>query len=258
MVESWLAKSSPIELIPIRGIPEISNRDEIGQIIIQSCRKQGTPIRNNDILVITHKIVSKAEGRVLALNSVTPSKFAINSGRHIGKDPRQVEVILSESRRLVKMVRGLIIAETPHGFVCANAGVDQSNVQKGKVVLLPKKPDKSAQQIRDYIAAKTGKALAVIISDTFGRAWREGQTDVAIGIAGIEPFADYRGTRDQYGYDLKATIICIADELASAAELCMNKLDRVPAALIRGYKFKRGENVSSRTLARKPNRDLFR
>jgi coenzyme F420-0:L-glutamate ligase / coenzyme F420-1:gamma-L-glutamate ligase len=253
-----LFKSKSIELIPVRGVTEISRGQDIGQIIIESSRRQGTPIRDNDILIITHKIVSKAEGRIIELDSITPSKFALRVGRHIGKDPKQVEVILSESRRLVKVVKGLIISETMQGFVCANAGTDQSNVEKGNIVLLPRKPDKSAQRIRSIIKAETGKQIAVIISDTFGRPWREGQVDVAIGIAGLEPFADYRGMRDQYGYDLKATVICIADELASAAELSMNKLDRVPAVIIRGYKFKRAENVSSKILARKPARDLFR
>ena len=251
-------KPSAIDLIPIRGIPEVSAKQNMGALIIDACKRQRTPIHEKDILVITHKIVSKAEGRVLELKSITPSKFALRAGRHIGKDPRQVEAILSESRRLVKMVKGLIISETKHGFVCANAGVDQSNVAKGNLVLLPNSPDKSAQKVRDYVREKTGKNVAVIISDTFGRAWREGQTDVAVGIAGFEPFVDYRGKRDQYGYDLKATVICIADELAAAAELCMNKLDRVPAALIRGYKFRLAENASSRSLTRKPNRDLFR
>jgi coenzyme F420-0:L-glutamate ligase/coenzyme F420-1:gamma-L-glutamate ligase len=253
-----LSSLKPIEIIPVRGLPEISDGDNIGEIIVDSCRQQSTTIRNDDIVVITHKIVSKAEGRLISLDSVTPSKFAIRSGRHIGKDPRQVEVILSQSRRLVKIVKGLIISETPHGFVCANAGVDQSNVKKGNVVLLPRRPDQSARKIREEIKARTGKKVAVIISDTFGRPWREGQVDVAIGVAGLFPLADYRGLRDQYGYDLKATVICVADELASAAELCMNKLDRVPAAIIRGYRFKRAEGVSSRILTRKPARDLFR
>jgi coenzyme F420-0:L-glutamate ligase / coenzyme F420-1:gamma-L-glutamate ligase len=245
-------------MIPLHGVSEISKGQDIGEVIVESSRKQGVPMRENDIIVITHKIVSKAEGRVIDLGTVAPSKFALRVGLHIGKDPKQVEVILSQSRRLVKMVKGLIISETLHGFVCANAGVDQSNVKKGNVVLLPGKPDKSAKKIRRVIKEKTGKQVAVIISDTFGRPWREGQVDVAIGIAGLEPFVDYRGMRDQYGYDLKATVICVADELASAAELCMNKLDRVPIAIIRGYKFKKAEDVSSRSLTRKPSRDLFR
>jgi coenzyme F420-0:L-glutamate ligase/coenzyme F420-1:gamma-L-glutamate ligase len=210
-----------------------------------------------DILVVTHKIVSKAEGRVVELASITPSAFSVKAGKHIKKDPRQVEAILSESRRLVKMVRGLIIAETSHGFVCANAGVDQSNVERGKLVLLPKRPDASAKRIRAAFKTELGREVAVIISDTFGRPWREGQTDVAIGLAGIDPFRDYRGSVDQYGYELAATVINIADELASAAELCMNKMDRVPAVVIRGYDYVRAE-VPGRALARKPARDLFR
>jgi coenzyme F420-0:L-glutamate ligase/coenzyme F420-1:gamma-L-glutamate ligase len=253
-----LSDSKLIEIIPIRNIPEISRGDDLGKVIIESSRRQSIRIRDNDIIVITHKIISKAEGRVIDLNSITPSKFALKVGRHIAKDPRLVEAILSQSRRLVKMVKGLIISETSHGFVCANAGVDQSNVRIGNVVLLPANPDRSAQKIRSTLRHETGKQVAVIISDTFGRPWREGQVDVAVGIAGLEPFADYRGMQDQYGYDLKATVICVADEIASAAELCMNKLDRVPVAIVRGYKFKRAEDVSSRSLARKPSRDLFR
>ena len=237
---------------------EVRKGEDVAVSILQACKKTDVKLKENDIIVITHKIVSKAEGRIIPLNKITPGKFSIRVGRHIGKDPRQVEVILAESRRLVKMVKGLIIAETPQGFICANAGVDQSNVEKGNLVLLPKDSDRSASKIREAIYKETKKKVAVIISDTFGRPWREGQVDVAIGIAGLEPFADYRGKSDQYGYDLKATVICIADELASAAELCMNKLDRVPVAIIRGYSFKSSKNSSARSLARKPARDLFR
>ncbi|MGI0085316.1 MAG: coenzyme F420-0:L-glutamate ligase, partial [Nitrososphaerales archaeon] len=230
----------------------------VSEALLHACKRTGLSLRDRDVLVVTHKIVSKAEGRVQSLDEVLPSKFALRTGKHIQKDPRQVEVILSETRRLVKMVRGLIIAETRHGFVCANAGVDQSNVERGKVVLLPKSPDRSARKIKEDIRKKTGKEIAVILSDTFGRPWREGQVDVAIGLAGIEPFSDYRGKTDQYGYALHATMICGADELASAAELCMNKLDRVPAAIVRGYAYKKNQDVSSRVLSRKPSRDLFR
>ncbi len=248
---------SGMEIIPVSGIGEVAKGDSIGELILRACNKSGLKIKDHDIVVVTHKIVSKTEGRVVDLSMVVPSKFSVRAGRHIGKDPRQVEVILSESRRLVKMVKGLIITETPHGFVCANAGVDQSNVERGKIVLLPKKPDDSARQVRKLIKGRTGKNVAVIISDTFGRPWREGQVDVAIGLSGIDPFEDYRGKTDQYGYGLKATVICVADELASAAELCMKKLDRVPVAIIRGYNFREAE-VSARLLARKPARDLFR
>src|SRR5487761_1841780 len=232
-----------IEIIPVTGIGEVCTGESVSEAVLRACKESRISFRDGDVMVVTHKIVSKAEGRVLSLEDVVPSRFALKAGKHIQKDPRQVEVILSETRRLVRMVRGLIIAETSQGFVCANAGVDQSNVDMGKLVLLPKYPDKSARRLREDIKKKTGKDVAVIISDTFGRPWREGQVDVAIGIAGLDPFADYRGMRDQYGYDLKASVICIADELASAAELCMNKLDRVPAVIIRGYKFKKAENV---------------
>jgi coenzyme F420-0:L-glutamate ligase/coenzyme F420-1:gamma-L-glutamate ligase len=246
-----------VEIIPIVGIGEISKGDNLGGVIIEAARRMRLRFFERDILVVTHKVVSKAEGRVLDLSSITPSAFSIKAGKHIKKDPRQVEAILSEARRLVKMVRGLIIAETAHGFVCANAGVDQSNVEKGKLVFLPKKPDVSARKIREEIRKELHREVAVIISDTFGRPWREGQTDVAIGLSGIDPFRDYRGSTDQYGYELAASVINVADELASAAELCMNKMDRVPAVVIRGYDYVTKE-VSSRSLARKPARDLFR
>lgn len=223
-----------IEIIPIIGLKEVSNGQDIGQSIVEACKRNGISIKNHDVIVVTHKIVSKAEGRVLNLSDVTPSNFAKKAGIHLGKDPRQVEVILAESRRLVRMVRGLIIAETTYGFVCANAGVDQSNVDLGKIVLLPKKPDNSARKIRNKIREAIKGDVAVVISDTFGRPWREGQVDVAIGLSGLDPFIDYRGKTDQYGYNLKATVICVADEIASAAELCMNKLDRVPVAIVRG------------------------
>jgi coenzyme F420-0:L-glutamate ligase/coenzyme F420-1:gamma-L-glutamate ligase len=249
---------SSIQLIPVLGIPEVATGEDIGNIIVEACRRRRIAIQNGDIIIVTHKIVSKSEGRVIELKSITPSEFAKRVGRHIGKDPRQVEAILSESRRLIKVVRSLIISETIHGYVCANAGVDQSNVKLGSLVLLPKRPDKSALGIRRTIRQMTHSKVAVIITDTFGRPWREGQVDVAIGIAGIEPFADYRGLRDQYGYDLKASMICTADELASAAELCMNKLDRTPVVIVRGYKYKKSEDASSKSLSRKPSRDLFR
>lgn len=247
-----------IEIIPVTGIGEVCTGESVSEAVLRACKENRISFRDGDVMVVTHKIVSKAEGRVLSLEDVVPSKFALRAGKHIQKDPRQVEVILSETRRVVKMVRGLIIAETIHGFVCANAGVDQSNVDKGKVVLLPKSPDRSARRIREDVKKKTGKEVAVIVSDTFGRPWREGQVDIAIGLAGIEPFSDYRGKTDQYGYELRATVICTADELASAAELCMNKLDRVPAVIIRGYAYRKNMNVSSRVLSRKPLRDLFR
>ena len=246
-----------LEIIPVKGIGEVKKGDNIGNLILAACMRNGLRIREGDILAVTHKIVSKAEGRVHNLSEITPSKFAIRAARHIQKEPEQVEVILSESRRIVKMVKGLIISETAQGFVCANAGVDQSNVEMGNILLLPKRPDESARKIRATVRNNTKKDVAVIITDTFGRPWREGQVDVAIGLAGIDPFSDYRGKKDQYGYNLKASVICTADELASAAELCMNKLDRVPVAIIRGYSYRKAD-LPARVLARKPARDLFR
>ncbi len=251
------SKPKAIQLIPISGIGEIKKGENVGEILLQACKKLKLRVYDNDIIVVTHKIISKAEGRVIDLETVSPSSFARKAGKHIGKDPRQVDVILSETRRLVKMVRGLIIAETSHGFVCANAGVDQSNVERGKVVLLPKNPDLSAARIRKIFSKRIRRKIAVIISDTFGRPWREGQVDVAVGLSGIEPFIDYRGITDQYGYELNATVICSTDELASAAELCMKKLDRIPAVIIRGFDYKFAER-SARTIARRPSRDLFR
>lgn len=246
-----------LEIIPVKGIGEVNKGENLGELILGACRRSKIKIREGDVVCVTHKIVSKSEGRVFRLAEITPSKFAIRAARRIQKDPEQVEVILSETRRVVKMVKGLIISETSQGFVCANAGVDQSNVEIGTILLLPKRPDESARRIRATLRKITKKDVAVIITDTFGRPWREGQVDVAIGLSGIDPFSDYRGKKDQYGYNLKASVICTADELASAAELCMNKLDRIPVAIVRGYKYRRAE-VPSRALARKPARDLFR
>ncbi|MDG6998253.1 MAG: coenzyme F420-0:L-glutamate ligase [Nitrososphaerota archaeon] len=246
-----------IEVLPVTGLDEVKKGDDVGQLILTACKRSGLVLKTGDVIVVTHKIVSKSEGRVVDLASVTPSRFAIKASRELLKDPAQVEVILSESRRIVKMVRGLIISEGVNGFVCANAGVDQSNIDVGRVVLLPKRPDESASKIRSTISKGTRKTVAVIISDTFGRPWREGQVDVAIGISGIDPFDDYRGKKDQYGYNLKASVICTADEIASAAELCMRKLDRIPVAIVRGVAYK-SANTRARAIARKPSRDLFR
>lgn len=246
-----------IQVIPVSGLDEVKRGDDIGQLVLSACRNARLRIESGDVVVVTHKIVSKSEGRVVDLSSVLPSKFAIKASKQLQKDPAQVEVILAESRRIVKMVRGLIISEGVNGFVCANAGVDQSNVDVGRVVLLPRRPDESAYRIRSAIEKATKKTIAVIISDTFGRPWREGQVDVAIGLSGINPFDDYRGKKDQYGYNLKASVICTVDEIASAAELCMRKLDRIPVAIVRGVQYK-SANVRARAIARKPSRDLFR
>ena len=250
-------KAPEIRLIGLRGVPEIKPYDDLPSLIVQAAGKNGIRFRDGDVLVVTQKVVSKAEGRLLKLDRINPSPLASSMAKILRKDARVVELVLRETRRIVRMTRGIIIVETRHGFVCANAGVDQSNVENGFALLLPLKPDKSAENLRNVIRRKTGAEIGVIISDTFGRPWREGQVDVAVGVAGVAPLIDYRGLRDKHGYQLKATIMAAADELASAAELVMEKLSGVPAVVVRGFKgpFKEG---SSRELVRPWSRDLFR
>jgi len=250
--------SSEIKIIGIEGIPEVKPGDNLANLIIDSTQKNGIKIMDRDIIVVTHKIVSKAEGRLIDLKKIIPSNFALKISKRRKKDPRMVEVILREAKRIVRMERGVIIAETRHGFICANAGVDKSNVKgEDMVSLLPINPDKSAELIRDEIKRRLNADVAVIISDTFGRPWREGQTNIAIGVAGLEPILDYRGKRDSYGYTLKVTAIAIADELASAAELVMGKVGMVPIAIIRGYQYTEGGG-SVKSLIRPRSKDLFR
>ena len=209
-------------------------------------------------MVVTQKIVSKAENCLINLNDITPTPFAEAYARQWDKDPRSVEVVLRESRRIAKMDRGVIIAETHHGFICANAGVDQSNMEGDDVVaVLPPDPDGSARALREGLKARTGVDVAIIICDTFGRPWRAGLVNVALGLSGIEAITDYTGLVDAQGYELRVTALAVADELSSAAELVMNKLDNVPVALIRGYRYPRGEGNMAQ-LMREPESDLFR
>jgi coenzyme F420-0:L-glutamate ligase/coenzyme F420-1:gamma-L-glutamate ligase len=245
-----------VRLIPVTGLPEIGPGDDLGRLIADAAAEQGTLIRSGDVVVVTQKIVSKAEGRLVRLSEVEPSPFA----REItppDRDPRQVEVVLRESRRIVKMDRGILITETRHGFICANSGVDASNAAPDTVVLLPEDPDASAYRLRAEFERRAGGGVAVIISDTFGRPWRSGLTDVAIGVSGLAPLVDYRGQTDPAGMELKVTIVNVADELAAAAELVGGKLDRVPVTIIRGYPYQPGEG-SGRELVREPATDLFR
>jgi coenzyme F420-0:L-glutamate ligase/coenzyme F420-1:gamma-L-glutamate ligase len=215
-------------------------------------------LQADDVLVVTQKIVSKAEGCLVNLTEVAPSPLAQRFAKQWDKDARLVEVVLHQSRRIVKMDRGVLVTETHHGFICANAGVDQSNIEGQEVVaVLPPDPDASARAIRQGMHERLGVAPAVIISDTFGRPWREGLVNVAIGLAGIVAIKDYTGLHDAQGYELKVTALAIADELAGAAELVMNKLDNVPVAIVRGYDYPRGEG-SLAALLRAPERDLFR
>jgi coenzyme F420-0:L-glutamate ligase/coenzyme F420-1:gamma-L-glutamate ligase len=250
--------SSEVRIIGLHGLPDITPGTDLAQAIAEAAQAQGFTFSSGDILVVTQKIVSKAEGQLVDLHMVTPSPFAMQVAKLQAKDPQVVEVVLRETKRLVKMDQRTIIAETHHGFVCAHAGVDESNVAGGEVVaLLPVDADASARRLRQDIRERTGVELAVIISDTFGRPWREGLVNVAIGVAGMDPLRDYRGMPDTEGRILKVTTLAVADELASAAELVMGKLDKVPVAVIRGYPFTPGEG-NAKQLVRAPEKDLFR
>ena len=218
---------------------------------------QGTPLQDGDILVVTQKIVSKAEGCLVHLDTVMPSALALEWAERWNKDARVVELVLRESRRIVRMERGVIISETRHGLVCANAGVDLSNVGGDRATLLPPDPDASAERLRTSLQAASGARVGVIITDTHGRAWREGQINLAIGVAGLEALRHFEGQIDPTGYELRVTLLATADELASAAELVMGKVDRVPAALVRGLARALGSG-SARELVRPAANDLFR
>lgn len=244
-------------MFAVEGLPEVQEGDDLGALIVEAMRAQGTPPAAGDVLVVTQKVVSKAEGRVVDLAAVEPSAFARQIAETWDKDARQVEVVLRESRRIVRMDRGVLICETRHGLVCANAGVDASNAAAGRVVLLPEDPDASARRVRDRVRELTGCDVAVIVSDTFGRPWRNGLVNVAIGLAGMAALEDYSGQTDPAGYELRVTQMCWPDELAAAAELVMGKLDRVPVAVVRGLSWRPAEG-SARELVREPEKDLFR
>jgi coenzyme F420-0:L-glutamate ligase/coenzyme F420-1:gamma-L-glutamate ligase len=245
------------EVIGIEDIPEVRPGDDLATLIVDATLRQQTPLARGDVLVVGQKVVSKAEGRLLRLDAVTPSAVAQAMAAGLGRDPRLVEIILRESRRVVRMDRGVLITETHHGWVCANAGVDQSNVDVDTVALLPEDCDRSARDLRDTIRLRTRVEVAVLIADTFGRPWREGLTNVAVGLAGFVPLRSYLGELDAAGRPLQATIIAIADELAGAAEPVMGKLDRIPAAIVRGLTLTTSEE-GSKSLVRDPARDLFR
>jgi coenzyme F420-0:L-glutamate ligase/coenzyme F420-1:gamma-L-glutamate ligase len=242
-----------IELHAVEGLPEVVPGDDLAALIAERAR-----LRDGDILVVAQKVVSKAEGRLRDMREITPSGQALEIARRNGSDPRQVQAVIDESVRLVRTER-VVIAETRHGFVCANAGVDFSNVATGTAALLPLDPDRSARHIREALEHRHQVSVGVIISDTFGRTWRQGVTDVAIGIAGIAGIVDLRGTQDATGRVLDATEICVADELAGAAELVMGKARGVPAAVLRGVDpgWLRPASVAAE-IVRPPAEDLFR
>lgn len=246
-----------VSIIPLHMEKDVNTNDDLAELVLSSIKDQKQKLHDSDILVIAQKIVSKAEGRLVSLNSVRPSKRACSIATKQDKDPRVVELILRESKQIVKIERGIIIVETKHGLVCANAGVDQSNISGDFASLLPSNPDRSAAKIRTKIKKQTGKEVAVIITDTFGRPFREGQVNVAIGVSGLKPITDYRGLKDIFGKKLKVTEIAVADEIASAAELVMGKLELIPVVIIRGLRYKNKQG-SAKDLIRKRKNDLFR
>jgi coenzyme F420-0:L-glutamate ligase/coenzyme F420-1:gamma-L-glutamate ligase len=251
-----------VTIVALDGIPEIAEGDDLGALIGDALGTRGDllPLRDDDVLVVTQKIVSKAEGAVVDLATVEPRPEAVAYAQEFGRDPRQVEVVLREARRVVRMERGVIITETRHGFVCANGGVDASNVgsRSGAIVtLLPEDPDASAGRIRTAIRERFGVDVPVIVSDSFGRPWRWGIVDVALGVSGLHPLEDLRGIPDRDGRVMQSTVRAVADEIASAAELALGKTAARPVALVRGASFVSGE-ATIRELLMPPENDLFR
>ena len=241
-----------MQILPIPIEKEITTNDDLSKLIINS-----SDIRNGDIIVIAQKIISKREGRIVKLSTVKPSLLAEGISSQYNKDPHIVELILSESKRIIRMKNGLIIVETNHGFICANAGIDESNVVNGFATLLPLNSDTSAKIIQTEIFNETGKKVAIIISDTFGRPFRMGQTNCAIGISGLNPILDYSGTLDSFNRILRVTAIAIADELSAAAELVMGKTKRCPVSIIRDYSYDFQDGTFN-NLIRPENEDLFK
>ena len=248
-----------VEVFPVTGLPVIKEDDALAFLICEATEKQGTPIQNGDVIVVTHVVVSRAEGAVVDLKTVTPSEFAKTVASTTGKDPRLVEVVLSESKNIVRMREGKLITETKQGLVCANSGIDQSNVPGNTVVaLLPEDADRSAQTIRQKIRELTTKDVAVIISDTHGRPLRQGEINIALGTSGFKPLRDRRGEKDLFGYTIKIKRTAIADELASAAELVMGQTNEgIPVAIIRGYAYPKSETSNAKKMIRPPEEDLF-
>ena len=248
-----------LTVIGVTGIPEVNEGDDLTTLIFNAAQAQGTPLEANDVVVVTQKIVSKAEGAVIDLKEVEPSALAEEFARQYDKDPRHVEVVLRETRRIVRMDRGILIVESKHGFISANAGVDASNIPgEERVSLLPEDSDESARRLRKGLMERVGSHVAVIISDTFGRPWRMGNTDVAIGVSGINPLRDYRGETDPYGHLLKVSVAAIADQIASAAELLSGKTSQIPVAIARGCTHSPDEEATVKSLLRDGSMDLFR
>lgn len=244
-------------VIGVTGMPMVQRGDDLARQIVDAAAAQGTPLEAGDIVVVTQRVVSKAEGRVYPLDDFTPSPFALAYAERTAKDPRVVEAVLRESKRVIRQAGAVLITETHHGFKMANAGVDASNVGGADLVcLLPVDPDASCRGLRDAFRRLAGVEVAVVMTDTFGRPWRLGQTNVAIGVAGMKPMRDYAGRPDLDGHLLRVTLICVADQVAGAAEMVMGKLDAIPAAILRGYDYDAGEGAAAE-IVREQALDLF-
>ena len=247
-----------IRIIPLPGVPEVRAGDDVGELLLEALARTGLNLAEGDVLVVKHKIISKAEGQAVSLEDVHPSPEAAEWAARYHLDARVVELALRQSSRIVRQENGILITQTRHGLVCANSGVDLSNVDGGRTaVLLPEDPDRSAARLRDLLQQRLQLKLAVIISDSFGRPWREGLCEVAIGVAGLLPLHDYRGQHDRHGYALHASVEAVADELACAAGLACGKLADTPACIIREFRFLPGEGRATH-LVRPASRDLFR
>ncbi|MEY2446144.1 MAG: coenzyme F420-0:L-glutamate ligase / coenzyme F420:gamma-L-glutamate ligase [Ilumatobacteraceae bacterium] len=247
-----------LQIFGVAGLPEIVEGSDLAAMIAEAARAGGAPLEDGDIVVVTSKIVSKSEGRTVELADIEPSPFAIEWSSKWDKDPAVIEVVLREAKRIVRQLGPVLITETRHGFVCANSGVDQSSSgAHGRLVLLPLDPDASARRLRAGLQ-DLGVDVAVIISDTFGRAWREGQTDIAIGIAGMHPIRSYIGQFDPHGHEFKVQAVCLADQLAGAAELVKGNISRVPVGVLRGYEWERDDTATIAPVLRDSSRDLFR
>jgi coenzyme F420-0:L-glutamate ligase/coenzyme F420-1:gamma-L-glutamate ligase len=258
MARCYVHPVSGVQIFGVPGIPEVTVGTDLAELIATSAATAGSALVDGDIVVVTSKIVSKAEGRTLELSDVEPSPFAVEWSAKWDKDAAVTEVVLREAKRIVRQLGPVLITETRHGFVCANSGVDQSSSgAHGRVVLLPDDPDASARRIRAGLHARNIDA-AVIISDTFGRAWREGQTDIAIGVAGIQPILSYIGQIDPHGHEFKVQAMCVADELAGAAELVKGNISRMPVGVIRGFAWEADDTATIAPVLRESSRDLFR
>jgi coenzyme F420-0:L-glutamate ligase/coenzyme F420-1:gamma-L-glutamate ligase len=251
---------NPVQVIAVEGLPLIRKGDNLAQLICSAAEKQHTPIQNGDVLVATHVAVSKAEGNIVNLDKVVPSKKANEIAKKTGKDPALVEVVLRESKDIVRMRDGVLITESRQGFICANSGVDRSNVEgERNVAPLPRDPDLSAKKIRQEMKKLTGCDVAVIVSDTHGRPFRMGEVNVAVGVSGLKPIRDRRGEKDLFGYVLRIKQTAIADELASAAELVIGQANEgIPVAIVRGYNYPKSDTAKATELIRSREKNLFK